>query len=327
MNDTTPQSQAAPTIGQEPTQSPSPQPPKDTPPQKVHRGTNAGRILFGFTLVVLGLLYLAETTGWIDITFSLWQLWPLAIVFLGISLMTKSSWGIWVMVVLVLLVAAGISTSSLWIDEREVQMSDISIDVSENATAGKLNIDMGAGSLEIDSSSEMFAEGSFQSDFSTLTRAQEVGEDGVQSLSLTTEGKWSGFGTRVNELDLRLTDSLPLDLFIESGAMSMDLDFTEVMLHALDIDTGASSLNLTLGDLVDEAQVNIDAGASSVNIILPRSLGVQLEVDSGLSSKTLNEFVETGEDMYRSENYDEAEIHMTIVLDLGVSSLNIDWQD
>ena len=49
-----------------------------------------GKLSFGLFLIVLGLLYLAKNLGWInlDFNFNVWQLWPLLIIFAGLSLLT-----------------------------------------------------------------------------------------------------------------------------------------------------------------------------------------------------------------------------------------------
>jgi hypothetical protein len=58
-------------------------------PQKP-RQFNFGRLSFGLFLVVIGILYLAKNLGWlnIELNFNLWQLWPLLIIFWGLSLLT-----------------------------------------------------------------------------------------------------------------------------------------------------------------------------------------------------------------------------------------------
>jgi hypothetical protein len=49
-----------------------------------------GKLSLGLFLIVLGILYLGKNMGWInlDFNFNLWQLWPLLIIFAGLSLLT-----------------------------------------------------------------------------------------------------------------------------------------------------------------------------------------------------------------------------------------------
>lgn len=71
---------------------------KEEPKQEIHHHYYAknpyrfdfGKLSFGLFLIVLGILYLAANLGWInlDFNFNIWQLWPLLIIFWGLSLLT-----------------------------------------------------------------------------------------------------------------------------------------------------------------------------------------------------------------------------------------------
>ena len=70
----------------------------EEPKQEIHHHYYAknpyrfdfGKLSFGLFLMILGLLYLAKNMGWVDIVFNfnLGQLWPLLIIFAGLSLLT-----------------------------------------------------------------------------------------------------------------------------------------------------------------------------------------------------------------------------------------------
>lgn len=59
-----------------------------------HRGFNLGRFLFGLAVVVIGLAYLAKTTGWMNFNIDInWaNLWPLIIILIGLSLVSFRGW-------------------------------------------------------------------------------------------------------------------------------------------------------------------------------------------------------------------------------------------
>lgn len=52
-----------------------------------------GKLSFGLFLIVVGILYLAKNFGWlnIELSFNPLELWPLLIVFIGLSLITSRS--------------------------------------------------------------------------------------------------------------------------------------------------------------------------------------------------------------------------------------------
>jgi hypothetical protein len=75
-----------------------------------HHGFNLGRFLLGFVIVVVGLVYLAKTTGWINlnINFDWANLWPLLIIFIGLSLISFRGWVGAIIGILVTLIVLGI---------------------------------------------------------------------------------------------------------------------------------------------------------------------------------------------------------------------------
>jgi len=55
---------------------------------------NFGKLFLGFLLIVIGFAYFAKTAGWIDINFNFdwWQLWPILIIFAGLSMFSARGW-------------------------------------------------------------------------------------------------------------------------------------------------------------------------------------------------------------------------------------------
>jgi hypothetical protein len=105
----------------------------------------------------------------------------------------------------------------------------------------------------------------------------------------------------------------------------MDLDFSQIDLTSLSVNTGASSLKLKLGDKVAAAKVKIKAGASSVDISLPSYIGARITINSGLSSKDFPDFDQINDQTYQSKNYDLAGKKIDFTLDIGVSKVAISW--
>jgi hypothetical protein len=61
---------------------------------QAYRGFNLGKFLLGMIIVIVGLAYLAKTTGWINLNINVqWvSLWPLLIIFIGLSLISFRGW-------------------------------------------------------------------------------------------------------------------------------------------------------------------------------------------------------------------------------------------
>lgn len=316
-----------------------PEPPKPAPTEPVRevhydrhdRGQSSlgfGRILFGGLLILVGLAYLGNSLGWFTVDVDIWQLWPLMIIFLGLSILSRHGWISWVVGSLITLVVLGGVAYVVFVGspaQRTVTTETIAVAKEAGAEQATLDIDAGAGSLTLQSGATDAVNGTFESNVTTVSKTSSL-TNTTQAIGFNMRGHWRGFGSTKNSLDLKLNQDLLYEVNVDSGAMDMNLDLAEIKLTKLTVDTGASSLNLDLGDRVDRSDVLVKAGASSVDISLPKTVGARVDVQAGLTSKDLEDFTKIGDTTYESANYGSAEKKISIELDLGVSSLNVHWR-
>jgi len=202
----------------------------------------------------------------------------------------------------------------------------ISITQDTAATSGIVNVKAGAGTLNISGGSDQLVSGQLNSNVTNLTTNTST-LDKAQTVSVT-ENSLNGFifGHNTNTLDLKLNNTLPLNLNLDTGAMSMNLDLKDVMANTVTVKTGASSMHLALGDKATTSTVNINAGASSLDISLPLAVGARITVDAGLSSKNFKGFNKIDENHYESSGYGAAEKKIDLTFDTGASSMNVSWR-
>ncbi len=294
---------------------------------------NFGRVFLGLFVVFLGLVLLGDTTGIYHVEIDFWSFWPVLIIAFGLSLLSRRGWlSFFIAVIVTLLVILlagyaifkGFSLKSSAVSQVESEL--ISIPYRPGVKAALIKVKTGAGKLSIEGGGGGLISGRFNSNFLKLRTASAV-RGGVQEVTLETFGSGSFFRRRPqNELDLSISSLVPVDLYLETGAMKMEMDLTEVKARTVEIKSGASSLRLALGELLDFSEVRIESGASSIDISLPSSMGARLEIKGALVSKSLPGFKEVAEGVYQSENYDKALKKAEISLDIGVSSLRV-YQD
>ncbi len=111
------------------------------------------------------------------------------------------------------------------------------------------------------------------------------------------------FSGKGNSLGLGLATDLPWTVNIDAGTLALDMDFSDVQVKDLQINAGASTMNLMLCDVLAESTVSIDSGVSTVNLSLPKDLGVRMNIDAALTSKNLTDFTQVGDHTYESANY------------------------
>lgn len=284
-----------------------------------------GSFLLGIVIVVVGFGLLAENFGFvstIDLG-SLFQFWPIFIIIAGLSLLSRGMWiGKFVSVILAFALVAAIALFFIIPEPAGAPTeTPFSFPIAEQAKRLKMNIDTGASSTVIRSSSVPGVAGLLRSNVTRLEAKERVLE-GEQMVDLTTQGKVRGFrGRFVNELTVELPHGIPVDLDIDSGASKLDLDLANIMAENIAIDTGASQAKLTLGSASQNAEVRISAGASSITVNVPRGSGVKLVVDAGLSGKLFSGFMQVDDQAYQTEQYAVASSTIEVRIDAGVSNI------
>ena len=91
-------------------------------------------------------------------------------------------------------------------------------------------------------------------------------------------------------VDIYLNSNPVWDMEFDIGAASVNLDLTPYKINDLNIDMGAAALDVRLGDLNYETNVDIEAGASDMDLFVPEGSGCQTESDVAFSSGTIEPF-------------------------------------
>lgn len=280
-------------------------------------------ILLGITFLLINLGYL----GW-NVFFRLFSLWPLILVVIGIELVSISKRFFFLKFLSPLLLIGGF----LWAILGATRKKDIKTEISyfsqlieKNVSKGRIDIDYGAGKLSLIGGTTYFWEGEFEKKPVIKTEIDSF----LQKVKIKTREKsfsWSCcsfcFNKREsNNWDIRLTEEIPLEIYIDAGACELDLDMSTLKVKVLDLDIGATEVDMKFSELIPEVTVNIDAGVSSLKINIPEEFGVKVNLDSGLSLHNLKKlgFKEKRESIYYSPNYSNTEKRIELNMSLGVS--------
>ena len=288
------------------------------------------KLLWGMFFIVVGAILLLANLNVISIELSsLWRLWPIAIIIVGLSVLSLRGWlgrvvyGLAALVVaaLVWMTMTGVLGSNSAVATEQYSIEPTSEDIK------RLHVDIKAGASAIDITSGVgpdLVTGSFNSSATRLQKSSRE-ENDTQKVNLALDHQWGWWsGGAQNVLSVILGRKMPTSVSIDAGASSINADLSEVKVESLKIDSGASSIKAKLGTLAPQMDVTIDTGVSSVEVQLPSTAGVKLVLDGGLSSKSLPEgLTEMEEGVYRSRNYDDATYKISLAIDMGVSSLKI----
>jgi hypothetical protein len=117
-------------------------------------------------------------------------------------------------------------------------------------------------------------------------------------------------------------------IVIDAGASSVYIDkLGNARFEIFEFDGGVGSFEIDFSGNFDfDAEAEVSVGLGSVDIIIPKDVGVRLSVGDGfLSSIDFPErkFREIDDDQYESLNWDDAQGHLEIELDIGLGSADI----
>lgn len=295
-----------------------------------HRGGIA-RLFFGLLFLVIGLGFFAQSMGWIsglDFGYVLSRIWPVFIILLGAVILSRGTWVGSVLSILIIIAVMGLIFASFFWPGAKFSVETTNFDIAKevNAARAEISITGGASSIQIAGGAQGLVLGSLESNITKLATNSQL-DGNIQKVKIDNTGNWHGFGVGlVNRLQAKISEDVPIDMAIDAGASSLNLDFSSIQLESLQIKSGASSLHLILGDKVATSTVNINAGASSINISLPRDVGIRLAVKADLSSKNFPDFVQVDKNNYESSNYSSAAKKIDIRIDSGVSSISTSWR-
>lgn len=293
-----------------------------------------------FFLSIGALLLLGNYTDFSFTWNAAWKFWPVVLVLIGLSILVKNQIGKLIIggaagLVLAFTIYASFSaTSNIFhnnfsfdFDGDDNSVLDTSYfyqDFSDSIKSATFNFDGGAGEFKLLIPTEKLIEiNAYGSEGRySLKRNDEAGHTNISFDMKETKLK-VGKQKYKNNVELSLNTKPVWDLNFDVGAASLDLDLTQYKIGKMEVDMGAASLNVKFGNLSDVTRFSIDAGASDIDILIPDSVGCEINSDAALSRRNYEGFVKIGKDLYRTVDFDKYPKKIFIDINCGVSSIDV----
>lgn len=316
---------------------------------------NYNKVLWGFILILIGSLFILKNLDIISFSwFQFLNLWPLLIVLWGIALLPVKS--IIKLLLSVAVVFVGIflvqnyesdSWSDFWhprkykyerSEPRKQWRSEKDKDnewrsdteekqylffaYTPEITKAVLKLDAAAGSFYLDEASEHLIEVEKEGNIGNYSlTSHDEGDKQIVKLSLEER---TVFKEKLrHRLNVKLHNDPVWDLDLNIGAALLDFDLSPFKTNNIDIDGGASSITLKIGNLHPKVNIDIDAGVSSVVVEIPESSGCQVKASSVLSGKDLKGFKKTEGGRHETENFNTSTNKIYIRSDIAISKIEI----
>jgi len=196
------------------------------------------------------------------------------------------------------------------------------LEVTLNAGVGHLNISGGAGD---------WVEGEINyniDDYKPKIKYDRIGNKGKVTIEQSKKNL-SGIkmGNIKNTWDLQLTNKIPIELEVNTGASETYLDLQGLQLSALDIHAGVGDITVDLsGKWKESFNVDLDMGVGQSTIILPRNVGVKIKSSKGIGQSNFNGFISEGNGVYVNEAFKDADVKIIVNTDLGIGQANFELE-
>jgi uncharacterized membrane protein len=299
-------------------------------------------IIWGLILVLIGVLFILKNLDIIYFSwYSLWKLWPMLLVLIGVTILPVKD-GIKVVLTIIVLIAAAFFLISFpnfhnWNKDRSINNSQDMFDDKDAQDIGQrifeaydstineaeLIFDAAAGNFRIGQSTEELFEFEREGNLGRYTYSiKDLGEKREIRIELE-EGRIIKTDLK-NKVEMKLNPNPVWDIKVDVGAANIELDLSSFKIRKLDIDGGASYINIRLGTLQAESKIKINSGASSIDIKVPQEFACEVNTSTVLSSKDLKGFNRVGNGTYVTPDFSDKTKNIVIEVEAAVSSLNVE---
>jgi predicted membrane protein len=280
-------------------------------------------------LLGLGVILLLSNLGlwpW-GIGESLWRLWPVLLIALGLDLIVGKGrrWLSGLLLVVLILGLAGL-TLALQAHPPGLHSESLSLD-ARGASRARVELSPRVARLHLGAApaGEPLLQGTVR--LGTRERLKRVekreGELAVVRLEQRRRG-WIGHLVSSEEpsWDLRLSPSLPIDLEVATGIGETELDLRELQLRSLWIDTGIGVTEVSL-PARGRLRAEIQGGVGEITVRVPASMAAHIQSTLGLGDLEVHGGFERQGDDYRTPGFDGAADRVELIVHGGVGHIEI----
>ncbi|NWF71080.1 MAG: hypothetical protein HXY40_18510 [Chloroflexi bacterium] len=224
------------------------------------------------------------------------RLWPLMLIVIGVELLLRGRYpqlstylGIGAVVLMVALVLVGPSLG--WVGSRTLQSGSYAAPL-ENAQSAQVQI--GAGVADITVSPLSGSDNLFEASIAYVGTVEFfVRGEASRFVSLQQTESTStnmGFGDFFDWDDegqdlawnIGIATGVPLDLEVNAGVGSTELNLTDLTLRGLNVNAGVGAVNVLLPASDAAYSANLNGGTGQMDVTIPENTAVEVRVSGGV---------------------------------------------
>jgi hypothetical protein len=304
-------------------------------------------VFWAIILISIGILFMLNNFGVLEFGFrTLWSLWPLILILWGISILPIKDGikiiGLVVVLALTVIFFNRISERSSWFHFRNFHgFSDKDWEFDEDSTTTynyqpqNLSVPYdsltGKGVLKLEAAAGNFNLEGVTSDFLSFNKTGDIGnysltttnENGRKIINLSMEKSGVRHSVKENKVEIKLSEKPSWNLDFDIGAAEILMDLRDFKIDTTNIDAGASSLEIKIGDKNPVTVITFNAGASSINVAIPKESGCQIKSESFMISKEFDGFTKKGDGIYQTDNFATGKNKIFLTIKTAISKIEI----
>ena len=302
------------------------------------------KIFWGVLLVLIGILFILKNTGVLFFSWhTIFHLWPVILILWGISLIPVKDW-IKLLISFLTIIIALFAVQRYaprdythwnweWNDrndrdnEDEKSITSFNNVMSENfdasTKAGKLVLKIGVGEFTLKDTTDKLVEINHNNDGANYSMTTST-EDSLKIINVSLDKSEFKNGDIKNSVQIKLNPSPVWDLDLNVGAATVDFDLSGFKTRNVNIQGGASEMNIKIGAQLPQTDVKVEAGAASITVRIPQSAGCEIVSNTFLASKDFKGFTKVGSQHYQTPGFEKSTNKIKIDFQAGVASVNVE---
>ena len=292
-----------------------------------------GGFVWPLILISAGVIFLLNNMGrlsW-DIWDTLWRMWPVLLIAIGLDILFGRRSAIGALIALVLIVA--LIGGAVWFAVTQVPLlagqtlttNQIAQPLGD-ATSADVQISFSVGSLRIGAlkDSGNLIEGILGTGpGETITSDYRV-DGNVAHYQLKSQGvPFMPFGRRKYDQswNLDLSSSVPMTLRVSTGVGEASLDLSSLQVTDLDVNSGVGQTQVKL-PARGQLRAKVSGGIGQVVVTIPEGMAARIHGSAGLGGLTVSSrFISQGGGQYASANYATAQDRVDLNISGGIGEV------
>ena len=244
-------------------------------------------------LIGVGVIWLMSNLGYINPANlnEAWRFWPVVLIAVGLDILAGRRFpiigallGLVIVALIGFLLIQGFQLPGA--RSPEVVTEHLTLPV-ENARQANVSLNFWSDPVKLyvlEDSSDLID--------ANITHSGQINFQGsgsdVKTVSLSHHSNLNApffmFDSINQRADIGLTPDIPLDLTIDGGSGSLDLDMSQLTLAGLNIDSGSGSVEMSLAKSTESYPVDLNSGSGSIRMTIPEGTNANVVLDTGSGS-------------------------------------------